>query len=205
MMDPNLLLPPPLPGTELPPKALFVGRWGALLQRPKKGVCTRFSDAQFSPGALPLLFRAGQSGWKLYLIGNEEAVATGRMAESAWERFEADLLAHLSGQGIGIARHYACLDHVRGKGRRRRDSVFQFPNTGALYHAAQEDGIDLHRSWLVGDDAAELAAGWRAGCRVLRLTPTLRRPEDPAAEADIVAPDLATALRELLSAVHART
>jgi len=157
----------PLPGTDTPQRALFIDRWGTLLERPKKGWCARFKDAEFTPGALEALFRAYQAGWAIYLIGNEESVALGRISESTWNRFESDLLKHLSSYGIVVKRCYACLDDPRnGKTPHNKDSVFLLPNTGAMYHALQHDGTNLERSWIIGDSTIELAAGWRAGCRI---------------------------------------
>lgn len=161
----DLLASTSLPGTELPQRGIFLGRAGALLPLPEASTLPPVDAALFSATALGSLFRATQAGWTLYLIGNEEAVANGMVAEPAWERFEGELRAFLAAQGIPVKRHYACLEHPQGKGKHRRDSVFLFPNTGALYHAAQEDGIDLGQSWLIAHRTCELAAGWRAGCR----------------------------------------
>jgi histidinol phosphatase-like enzyme len=105
----------------------------------------------------------------------------------------------LRGEGIPLVRHYACLDHPKGKGRHRRDSVFRFPNTGALVHASQEDGIELRESWVLAGDVDELAAGWRAGCHTARLGSGRARNEELEVESDLVAEDLARALAELLA------
>jgi len=191
---------PPLPGPGRPLRGLFIGRTGALLSRPVDRPSAALPKQACSAEALRMLFRAGQHGWNLYLIGNEESVARGRTTDAAWERFEANLLATLRGQGIPVVRHYACLDHPRGKGRHRRDSVFRFPNTGALFHAAQEDGIELRESWVVADDVHELAAGWRAGCRTARVGPRVARgDEDLEIDPDLVAADLPRALAELMA------
>jgi D-glycero-D-manno-heptose 1,7-bisphosphate phosphatase len=187
-------------------RGIFVSRDGGLVlaeaaaKRPKNGI-------ECSERALQLLFRAGQRGWNLYLIGNEDGVAKGRVADAAWEEYEARLREKLAGEGIVLVRHYACLDHPKGKGKHRRDSVFRFPNTGALFHAAQEDGIELRESWLLSSDVDELAAGWRAGCRTGRVGSSCskaasKEAEDPSeleVEADLVAEDLASALAELLA------
>ena len=187
-------------------RGIFVSRDGGLVladsgkPRPKGGIecCAR---------AIRLLFRAGQRGWNLYLIGNEDGVAKGRVADAAWQEYEARLRAQLQGEGIALVRHYACLDHPKGKGKHRRDSVFRFPNTGALFHAAQEDGIELRESWLLSSDVDELAAGWRAGCRTGRVGRPLsttgskgvEESSDLEVEADLVAEDLASGLAELLA------
>lgn len=165
---------PPLPGTIRAPRALFVGRWGALLER-QDAPCKAFADARLAAKAGELLFRATQAGWRLYLVGNEPDVARGRVSDTAWEAFQADLHGHLAGLGIRVTRDYACLDHPQsGKGKHKRESVYRFPNTGALYHALQEDGTDLRASWMISDDVLELAGASRAGVRTLSLGCAIR-------------------------------
>jgi D-glycero-D-manno-heptose 1,7-bisphosphate phosphatase len=188
-----------IPGTEAPRRALFVGRNGALLIGAHAAAPERVDRALFSDAALGLLFRATQAGWNLYLIGNEESVAHGRVPEASWQRFEAELMAHLASLGVPVKRNYACLDHPRGKGKHRRDSVFLFPNTGALYHAAQEDGIELAHSWIIAQRTSELAAGWRAGCRTAAVGASDDdRGDELAVEPDLRAGDLLHALSEIL-------
>ena len=196
----DLLSSASIPGTDAPKRGLFLGRAGSLLPYLKSAPLPRIEPALFSDAALGSLFRATQSGWIVYLLGNEEAVANGAVPDAAWERFEADLLAHLAAQGIAIRRSYACLDHPRGKGKHRRDSVFLFPNTGALYHACQADGIDLAHSWLVAHRTCELAAGWRAGCRTVRIGACREVVgEELAVESEIAVESLSEALSILLS------
>ncbi|MFN0009049.1 MAG: hypothetical protein ACKVXR_14195 [Planctomycetota bacterium] len=194
----------PLPGAGRPVRGLFVSRSSVLLSsgfahrsaEPPHGA-ERALLATFAPEALRMLFRAGQHGWTLYLVGNEDSVARGRVSDSAWEKFEADLMRRLRGEGIPITRHYACVDHPKGKGKHQRDSVFRFPNTGALYHAAQEDGIELRESWVVSGDTDELAAGWRAGCRTARVGAGPTRKHELAVEPDLAGNDLARTLAEV--------
>lgn len=191
----------PLPGTAPPRRGLFIDRWGTLLELPGSGACARFEDARFTPRALQALFRARTAGWELYLIGNEEAVATGRVSDAAWKRFESALLEHMAGQGASVTRCYACLDDpVHGKGAHRRDSVFQVPGTGAMYHAMQHDGIRLEESWVVGDSSLELAAGWRAGCRIAGVRTGLALADGAlGVEPSRMADDLASFVYELLA------
>lgn len=191
---------PPLPGTIRAPRALFVGRWGALLERPS-APCKSFADARVAAKAGELLFRATQAGWRLYLVGNEPDVARGRVSDAAWESFQKDLHAHLAGLGIPVARDYACLDHPQtGKGKHKRESVYRFPNTGALYHALQEDGTDLRASWMLSDDVLELAAGSRAGARTLAIGASTRVAEGSIeVECELSAVTLAEALGVVLA------
>lgn len=161
--------PAPLPGTEPPTRALFIDRWGTLLHKPERGHCRTYDEVNFHTGATDALFRAQQAGWILYLLGNEEAVAFGKLKKSAWQEIEASLLTDLGQLGITIRKTYTCTDHPEGKAPNDKDSVFLLPNTGAFYHAAQHDGVSLRDSWVIGDGSLELAAGWRAGCRLARV------------------------------------
>ncbi len=161
---------PSLPGTTRRPRGLFVDRWGTLLVAPEGGHGRGASDVVFVDGVLQALFRATRRGWRLYLIGNEEAVACGAVPERAWEALQEALLAGLAGAGVALQRDYTCAVHPEGTAARRGDSVYALPNTGAFYHAAHTDGIQLDRSWVVGDSTLELAAGWRAGLRLAGVT-----------------------------------
>ena len=147
-------------------RGIFVDRWGTLLELPKKGFSSHFSKVRFTPGAIDALFAVGQRGFNLYLIGNEPSVAFGEQSLEQYNAFEEKLLTHLRSQGVNITRSYACTDDPEGKAPNNKESVFHLPNTGMLYHAAQEDGISLSDSWVIGDSCAELIAGWRANCRV---------------------------------------
>ncbi len=167
----------PLSGTGLPTRGLFISRLAGLLV-PVKGSSPRTIDAaRFEPGVLDALFAAGQCGWTIYVCGNEDAVAKGKISEQAWNAFETELVAHLKGWGIPLKRHYGCIDAPDGKGARRNDSVFRFPNTGTFYHAQQEDGVELRSSWIVSGLEDELAAGWRAGLKCARVGEPARDPK----------------------------
>ncbi len=167
MRNPDPSLFAPIPGTQAAPRGLFVDRWGTLLVRPEKGFVKTFQELEFVEGAVDALFRASRAGWNVYLLGNEPAVARGKLGDDAWTELETAMLAHLAEHGCRIERNYACLDHpTEGVGDHQQDSVYLLPNTGAFYHAAHEDGIELGRSWVIGDSTLELVAGWRAGLRL---------------------------------------
>jgi len=193
---------PPIPGTGLPPRGLFIARWKALFRARGLEALPKFDAAALVPDALPLLFRAAQHGWQIYIIGNEPGVASGRVSLERWTEFQAGFEALLFAQGIPVKRHYSCPEDLRGKGKHRKDSVFNFPNTGVLYHAAQEDGIELGESWLVSADTDELAAAWRAGVRTLALEwqgQSAAHTSDLQVEPSLSGPDLAGGLRRLLA------
>ncbi len=195
-----------LPGTQQPPRGLFLDRWGTLFQI-QEGPCSRFEDLEITPGALELLFRTQQEGWNLYLLGNEDHVAQGRVSDADWKELQASTHAHLSSYGIEVKRDYTCVDDpLDGCAGHRADSVYRLPITGAFYHAVHNDSIDLSASWVVGDSTLELVAGWRAGCHTLGLESGLALSDATFhVEPDLMASDLSSGLLELLSLVRGVT
>lgn len=158
----------------------------------------RFGRCTFTAGAVDALFHARQAGWNVYLIGNVEDVAFGRASLESWKTFESELHEALRCAGVTVTRSYAATDHPEGVPGHDKDSVFLLPNTGAMYHAAQVDGIRLRDTWVVGDSTLELVAGWRAGCRLAGVrTGEGLQDGHLQVEPDVFADDLAGALREV--------
>lgn len=166
MSETNRALFRALPGTISAPCGLFIDRWGTLLELNEKGYAEAPEEVKFIPGALDALFRAYRAGWRIYLIGNEDAVPFGALSKAKWDLVEQHIAGVLQDAGIQVMRSYLCTTRLDGVGEFQVDSVFQLPNTGAFYHALHTDGIDLQRSWVVGDSTTELVAGWRSGMRM---------------------------------------
>lgn len=190
---------PAIPGTTPAPRALFVDRWGTLLDPPARGFAREPAEVRFHEGVLEALFRAGRSGWRIYLLGNEPAVADGRLDDGAWQAVDGHVLGTLAGAGVPIARSYTCVDHPEGVPGHRADSVYLLPNTGAFYHAAHNDGVELAKSWVVGDSTVELVAGWRSGCRLAGVRTGLGLADGTFhVEPELVGADLREVLTQLL-------
>jgi histidinol phosphatase-like enzyme len=195
---------PPLEGTVPTPRALFVDRWGTLLETPAAGYASLPSEVRFHAGALDALFRASQAGWYLYLLGNEDAVASGRQSVEAWTEIEKKMLGEINRAGVALTRNYACIDHPEGVPGRRNDSVYLLPNTGAFYHAFHRDGINLAKSWVIGDSTLELVAGWRSGCRMAAVRTGLGLGDATfAVDPELVGEDLRRVVLELLQRTEA--
>jgi mannose-1-phosphate guanylyltransferase / phosphomannomutase len=192
-------VPAPIPGTVPPPRGLFVDRWGTLLEG-SGDVLPAFSSGLVRRDTLDLLFRVSRGGWRVYLIGNEDAVAHGRSSDEAWKAFESALLAHLRAHGIVVHRSYACIDDPdHGCGAHRKDSVFRLPDTGIFFHAAQTDGVSLRQSYVIGDSTLEIGAGSRAGCRTISVrTGAACGDRSLAVDADVQTESLAEALSLML-------
>jgi len=187
--------PRPIPGAEQPKRALFIDRFGTLVESPGAPGFRDFSPEHVPSAALDSLFRLSHNGWSVYLIGNEDAVANGKVDDATWSEFERNLLAHLEQHGVEIKRNYACLDDVAGKGAHKKLSVFRLPDTGIFFHASQFDGIELRHSYVIGDSTLEIAAGARAGCKTIGVRTGFGcRDESLAVSPDILVNDVVAAL-----------
>jgi len=176
--------------------ALFIDRDGTLnietdyLHQPDEVVLI--------PGAAQALARVNALGIPVIVVSNQSGIGRGHFD---WRDFYAvmERISELLGQhGARMDAVYAAPHHEKGVGEYAvADHPDRKPNPGMLLRAAEEHGLDLARSWMVGDKAIDLEAGHRAGCRAA-LVRTGYGQEEDASLADLVAPDLAQAIDLIL-------
>ncbi len=176
--------------------ALFIDRDGTLneevdhLHRPE--------EAFLTPGAGQALARVNRLGIPVVVVTNQAGIGRGRFGWSDYEAVMARLRDLLAAEGAHLDAAYACPFHEEAQGDYRIvDHPDRKPNPGMLRRAAEEHGLDLARSWMVGDKALDLEAGRRAGCRVALVRTGYGAELD--ASADVVAENLAGAIAQILA------
>jgi len=164
-------------------------------------------DLLLVPGAAEALRLLSAAGYVLVLVTNQSAVARGIIDEAQLAEIHAHLGELLAADGAQLEAIYHCPHHpTEGVGAGRTECSCRKPKPGLVLQAARELGLDLEHSWMVGDAARDLEAGWSAGVRgVLVLTgkgererALLRR--EPA----FVAKDVLAAARWIVSQRAAR-
>ena len=118
------------------------------------------------------LRRLGEGGYLLVVVTNQSGVARGIITEQRLAEIHQRLQELLAG-------HSACIDAVYSSPyldgpeatveRYRRASDLRKPSPGMLLRAAADLGIDLPRSWMIGNSGRDIEAGRRAGCRTILL------------------------------------
>jgi D-glycero-D-manno-heptose 1,7-bisphosphate phosphatase len=177
-------------------RAVFLDKDGTLIEDVPYNV--RPEQIRLLPGGAEGLRRLHAAGYRLIVVSNQSGVAHGYFAEEALAGVERRLRQLLAEAGVPLAGFYYCPHHPDGSVAAYRVAcACRKPEPGLLLRAAREHGIDLARSWLIGDILNDVEAGRRAGCRTILLdnghetewvlTP-LRTP-------DARAPDLDTAAR----------
>lgn len=124
----------------------------------------RPEDVRLVPGAAAVLALARKQGIPVVLATNQSGIARGLFG---WQEFAATqdrVEALLAAEGAAFDMVLACPFHPEGKPPYRREHPCRKPQPGMLLRAAERLGIDLARSWVVGDRARDLEAGRAAGC-----------------------------------------
>jgi D-glycero-D-manno-heptose 1,7-bisphosphate phosphatase len=150
--------------------AIFLDRDGVLIR--EQGYVTEPAQIEVLPGVPEALVLLRRRGFRLVVVTNQSAIARGLLTEGNLARIHADLLSRLR------AAHpeafwdalYFCPHHPQeGRPFYRTDCDCRKPKPGMLLRAAAEHGLDLARSWMVGDAPRDLEAGRAAGCRTAAL------------------------------------
>lgn len=117
---------------------------------------------------------------------NQPDVGAGKQRRETVEAMHDFMRARLPLDGVEVCYH------VESDGCDCRK-----PKPGMLLHAAAEHGIDLGRSWMIGDRWRDVAAGRAAGCRTVFLDYGYDepRPDRP----DIIVHSLAEAVPFVLN------
>lgn len=144
--------------------ALFLDRDGVVVE--DVGYLHRPRDLRLIPGAAALLARAGERNLPRVLVTNQSGIGRGLYDWSDFRLIQGAILTALdeAAPGAGFDLVLACPYHAEAKPPYRHpDHPFRKPNPGMLLHAGRLFGLDLARSWIVGDRALDLAAGRAAG------------------------------------------
>ena len=114
---------------------------------------------RLSHGAAQALSRLRDAGYALAVVSNQSGVALGRFPADALDGVALRISELLSPAGVAIEGWHFCT-HAPDAGCPCRK-----PRPGLLLQAARTHGLDLPRSWMVGDILDDIEAGHRAGCR----------------------------------------
>ena len=163
-------------------------------------------------GAAEAVARVRSLGYAAVVFSNQSGVARGLFGEEAVHAVNArlDEMLHDQNPAAVIDRHEFCPFHPDGTVEMyREDSDLRKPRPGMIRQAAQALGLDLSRSWVVGDAPRDIEAGRAAGCRtVLVRNPHLAASPAagaaPAVEPDVVVDTIADAVDVIARATAAR-
>ena len=191
---------------------VFFDRDGTLME--EVHYCADPALVRLFPGTAAALRRLTERGYLCVIITNQSGIGRGLLAEAQYHAVQAELLRQLEerpgdaetwrrGESAAptrsapspIAASYFCPYAPPTPSPRRK------PMPGMVFEAARDLGIELSQSWFVGDKAADIECGTRAGTRTI-LVQTGYGPQTAAAPCqpapNFIAKDIVAAVEVIL-------
>jgi D-glycero-D-manno-heptose 1,7-bisphosphate phosphatase len=146
--------------------AIFLDRDGTLNH--EVGYVNHLSRFRLYPFAVDAIRLVNRSSYLAVLVTNQAGVARGYFPEALVKDVHASLVRSLEAGGARLDGLYYCPHHpTAGSAPYRCDCDCRKPRTGLLKRAEAELGIDLTRSWMVGDRSGDVELAHRAGARAV--------------------------------------
>jgi rfaE bifunctional protein nucleotidyltransferase chain/domain len=165
-------------------KAAFLDRDGVINK--DKAYVYKWDDFEFVPGVIEGLQRLQATGHALVVVTNQSGLARGYYTEKQYQELTAQFQSALDAFGIKLAGVYHCPHHPKGSvAALTTRCECRKPAPGLILKAAQELGLSLADSLLIGDKSSDIAAARAAGVgRAYKI-----RSENPETGADDTAAD----------------
>jgi len=167
-------------------RAVFLDRDGTLME--EVHYCGDPSKVRVFPGVAAALRQLKEAGFLLIVVSNQSGIGRGLITEAEYHTVQEELLRQLGSELID-ACYYS--PEIPGAASIRRK-----PEPGMLLEAAQEFGIDLSRSFLIGDKQSDIECGKRAGIRTIQVMTGYGREQ--GTDADFTAEDFPSAALKVL-------
>lgn len=180
--------------------AVFLDRDGTLID--ELGYLADPDGVHLYPGAARAVRRLNEAEVPVVLFTNQSGVARGYFSEETLGRIHARLAELLAAKGAHLDLVLYSPYHPEiGRERYRRATNCRKPGPGMILEARKRLGLDLARSWVVGDSDRDLESGRRAHVGGLLLVRT-GKGADLEARGDAAALDDARIVDDLPAAVE---
>jgi len=138
-------------------RAVFLDRDGTL--NTEKEYLSNPDHLELYPGAGYSLKRLQDAGYLLLVVTNQSGIGRGYYSEADMHAVNRRLKEALLQDGVTLKKIYFAPEAPDQPSRGRK------PSPQFLLDARDEFGIDLPRSFMIGDKAIDLECGWNAGVR----------------------------------------
>jgi D-glycero-D-manno-heptose 1,7-bisphosphate phosphatase len=147
--------------------AVFLDRDGVLIV--EAVYLSETHQVSLIPGAAAAVRRLNDAGFAVVVVTNQSGVARGLFPESQVGVVHDHIanLLHAEAAAVIDRFDYSPFHPDASIEQYRRDSDCRKPRPGMLLRSASKLGLDLPRSWMIGDRRSDLEAGAAAGCRTI--------------------------------------
>ena len=144
------------------PSAVFLDRDGTVNSN-KDGYVHLKEDFVFLPGVLDALKKLSLSHYKIIMLTNQSGIARGYYARHDIEKLHRWVVTELKKSEVRIDAIYYC-PHGPEEGCECRK-----PGVGMMLQAARDFGLDLSKSWMVGDSDIDVRMGRSANVKTIKI------------------------------------
>lgn len=143
--------------------AVFLDRDGTINEQ--MGYINHISRFQMLAGAAEAIARLNREDIPVVVVSNQSGLARGYFPEELLHQVHDKMNRLLAAAGAHIDGLYWCPHHPDARVERfkKQNCGCRKPGAGLLKQAAEELGLDLGRSYMVGDRWSDLQCGVRAG------------------------------------------
>jgi D-glycero-D-manno-heptose 1,7-bisphosphate phosphatase len=149
--------------TELKP-AVFLDRDGTLIE--DRDYLRKPEEVVIFPGVPSALKQLQDAGFLLFIVSNQSGVGRGYFTLDDVENVHRHLCRELDKEGVQFDKIYFAPEAPDQASRGRK------PSPQFLFDARDEFGVDLARSYMIGDKLIDLECGWNAGVKKSLLVRT---------------------------------
>lgn len=125
------------------------------------GYVHRVKDFRFIPGVFGALKRLSASRFKSIIVTDQSGIGRGYYSKAAMEIVHRHMLAELSRRHIRIDMIYYC-PHAP-----EHQCLCRKPGIELVLRAQRDFGLDLRRSYFIGDKRRDIQTGKNAECKTI--------------------------------------
>jgi histidinol-phosphate phosphatase family protein len=167
-------------------KAVFLDRDNTLIK--DDGYFHDPNAVIFFPSATTGLLKLQQAGFLLLVVTNQSGIGRKYFPESDTLAVHEKIISLLQEQGVRLEKIYYC-PHAPDE-----QCPCRKPKPFLILKAAQEFGIDLAKSFFIGDHMKDMEAGRAAGTMTVFIGPPQQSPV-----IDLTAPTFLNAAEQIIS------
>ncbi len=143
-------------------RAVFLDRDGTInINEPE--YLFKIKDFRFIKRSISALKQLSETDYKIIILTNQSGIGRGYFKKSDLRKLHKWMLNFLREKRIRIDKIYFCP-------HKPEDNCFcRKPNPGMVFRAVREFGINLSKSWLVGDSEKDIILGRETNIKTIKI------------------------------------
>jgi len=144
--------------------AVFLDRDGTMIE--DVGYLSRLDQVKWYPGTMDAIRLLNRAGYVVCVITNQGGIGLGLFDDAFVQMVHTTLDAQLAASGARMDGWYYCPHHPRAvTPELMGPCACRKPGRAMIDAACRDHGIDLSRSWVIGDKALDVGLAGVVGAR----------------------------------------